>query len=96
MRTWRSENFFSSSRVRLGRAVSLVEEGFFFCFFGRNEILGEEKAYRCWTLWKPGRRGTGTKMTMAFLPWPTSICVMDRLLVSLRLLERGHAPLCSA
>ena len=24
--------------------------------------------YRCWTLWKPGRRGTGTKMTIAFLP----------------------------
>jgi hypothetical protein len=30
-------------------------------------------AYRCWTLWKPGRRGTGTKMTMAFFPWPASI-----------------------
>ena len=60
----------------------MIEEGRFF-FFGRNEILGEEEAYRCWTLWKPGRRGTGTKMTMAFLPWPTSICVMDRLLLSL-------------
>lgn len=33
--------------------------------------LGE--FYRCWTLWKPWRRGTGTKMTIAFLPWPTSI-----------------------
>lgn len=26
MRTWRSENFFSSSRVRLGEAVSFVVE----------------------------------------------------------------------
>jgi hypothetical protein len=25
-------------------------------------------AYRCWTLWKPWSWGTGTKMTMAFLP----------------------------
>lgn len=33
-----------------------------------------EWAYRCWILWKPWRRGTGTKMAMAFLPWPTSIC----------------------
>ena len=30
-------------------------------------------AYRCWTRWKPWRDGTGTKMTIAFLPWPTSI-----------------------
>ena len=28
---------------------------------------------RCWTRWKPCREGTGTKMTIAFLPWPTSI-----------------------
>lgn len=32
-----------------------------------------EAIYRCWTLWKPGSKGTGTKMTIAFLPWPTSI-----------------------
>lgn len=31
-------------------------------------------SYRCWILWKPWRRGTGTKITMAFLPWPTSTC----------------------
>ena len=44
-----------------------------------GKVGGEEEgAYRCWTLWKPGRRGTGTKMTIAFLPWPTSICVLDR------------------
>ena len=35
---------------------------------------GGGEGYRCWTLWKPGRRGTGTKMTIAFLPWPTSSC----------------------
>lgn len=29
-------------------------------------------SYRCWILWKFCRRGTGTKTTMAFLPWPTS------------------------
>ena len=29
-------------------------------------------SYRCWILWKPWRRGTGTKMRIAFLPWPTS------------------------
>lgn len=34
--------------------------------------IGERISYRCWILWKPWRRGTGTKMTMAFLPWPTS------------------------
>jgi hypothetical protein len=28
---------------------------------------------RCCTLCQPWRRGTGTKMTIAFLPWPTSI-----------------------
>lgn len=31
------------------------------------------RTYRCCTLWKPARDGTGTKMTIAFLPWPTSI-----------------------
>ena len=31
------------------------------------------KTYRCWTRWKPCREGTGTKTTIAFLPWPTSI-----------------------
>jgi hypothetical protein len=31
------------------------------------------ETYRCWTRWKPCREGTGTKMTIAFLPWPTSI-----------------------
>lgn len=35
---------------------------------------GEGGTDRCWTLRKPGRRGTGTKTTMAFLPWPTSSC----------------------
>lgn len=30
------------------------------------------QSYRCWILWKPWRRGTGTKMRIAFLPWPTS------------------------
>ena len=34
---------------------------------------GRIYAYRCCTLWKPWRDGTGTKMTIAFLPWPTSI-----------------------
>jgi hypothetical protein len=34
----------------------------------------ELSTYRCWILWKPWRRGTGTKMAIAFLPWPTSIC----------------------
>jgi hypothetical protein len=38
-------------------------------------------SYRCWILWKPWRRGTGTKMITAFLPWPTSTCstVLDDL-----------------
>lgn len=30
--------------------------------------------YRCCDLCQPWSRGTGTKMTIAFLPWPTSIC----------------------
>lgn len=30
--------------------------------------------YRCWERCQPPRSGTGTKMAMAFLPWPTSIC----------------------
>jgi hypothetical protein len=34
---------------------------------------GWGRTYRCCTLWKPWRDGTGTKMTIAFLPWPTSI-----------------------
>lgn len=33
-----------------------------------------EKAYRCCTLCQPGRDGTGTKMTIALRPCPTSIC----------------------
>lgn len=33
----------------------------------------KRRTYRCCTLWKPARDGTGTKMTIAFLPWPTSI-----------------------
>jgi hypothetical protein len=37
----------------------LVDDG------GRLETVD---AYRCWTLWKPWSWGTGTKMTMAFLP----------------------------
>ena len=69
IRTWRSENFFSSSRVRLGVGVSDED-----CGRGRRERDSRAVgAYRCWTLWKPWRRGTGTKMTMAFLPWLTSI-----------------------
>lgn len=36
---------------------------------------GSACSYRCWILWKFWRRGTGTKMTMAFFPWPTSICI---------------------
>lgn len=43
---------------------------------------GKERTHRCWTLWKPCREGTGTKMTIAFLPWPTSIC--DQIQVSMR------------
>lgn len=40
----------------------------------RGRIYSEvSKSYRCWTRWKPPREGTGTKMTIAFLPWPTSI-----------------------
>lgn len=35
---------------------------------------GGGRTDRCWTLRKPPRRGTGTKTTMAFLPWPTSSC----------------------
>lgn len=30
--------------------------------------------YRCWERCQPWRRGTGTKMTIALRPWPTSIC----------------------
>lgn len=43
--------------------------------FGRREGDTKKKgeSYRCWTRWKPCRDGTGTKMTIAFLPWPTSI-----------------------
>ena len=48
------------------------------CFWtGKKRVT-----YRCWTRWKPWREGTGTKMTIAFLPWPTSIC--DRPYVSVR------------
>jgi len=64
IRTWRSENFFSSSRVRLRGSQSRP--------FIANCLKGSE-TYRCWTRWKPCREGTGTKMTIAFLPWPTSI-----------------------
>ncbi|KAI9166530.1 Dynactin subunit 4 [Paramyrothecium foliicola] len=39
----------------------------------RRQKSGIENTYRCWTRWKPCREGTGTKMTIAFLPWPTSI-----------------------
>jgi hypothetical protein len=35
--------------------------------------VGKGKTYLCCTRWKPCREGTGTKMTIAFLPWPTSI-----------------------
>lgn len=33
---------------------------------------GGDEMYLCWTLRKPPKRGTGTKTTIAFLPWPTS------------------------
>lgn len=43
---------------------------------GESEMLDARSrrglSYRCWILWKFCRRGTGTKTTMAFLPWPTS------------------------
>lgn len=32
------------------------------------------KLYRCCERCHPVKSGTGTKMTIAFLPWPTSIC----------------------
>lgn len=39
------------------------------------EVISEgRRKYRCWILWKPCNRGTGTKMMIAFLPWPTSTC----------------------
>lgn len=53
--TWRSENFFSSSRVKLGADVSVVS-----CGTGEVSVEREEKGkgrreenwlnYRCWTL----------------------------------------------
>jgi hypothetical protein len=39
----------------------------------RFEGPKEQGIYLCCTLWKPDKRGTGTKITIAFLPWPTSI-----------------------
>jgi hypothetical protein len=30
--------------------------------------------HRCWERCQPTRSGTGTKMTIALRPWPTSIC----------------------
>lgn len=86
IRTWRSENFFSSSRVRL--RAGLVFEG-----QGWRAVC--EVAYRCWTLCQPWRRGTGTKMTIAFLPWPTSIYKSPG--VSIVLLPSAHRlfDLCS-
>lgn len=41
-------------------------------------IIFESMTYRCCTRWKPWRDGTGTKMTIAFLPWPTSIYNFDQ------------------
>jgi hypothetical protein len=55
IRTWRSENFFSSSRVRLGMLGAVLCRGIGY-------------AYRCWALCQPWRRGTGTKMTIALRP----------------------------
>jgi hypothetical protein len=37
------------------------------------------QAYLCCTRWKPCREGTGTKMTIAFLPWPTSIYTRSKI-----------------
>ena len=51
-------------------------------------IPSQRSTYRCWTRWKPCREGTGTKMTIAFLPWPTSIYFRPK--VSMR------APGCNA
>ena len=69
MRTWRSENFFSSSRVRLSRRQKDERS---------TKVISKCQdrmcTHRCWTLCQPGSSGTGTKITMAFLPWPTSIC----------------------
>lgn len=62
IRTWRSENFFSSSRVRLAAALDVVYD------------ISCEKTYRCWERCQPWRSGTGTKITIALRPWPTSIC----------------------
>ena len=36
-------------------------------------VIDMNRAYRCWALCHPARRGTGTKMTIALRPWPTSI-----------------------
>ena len=73
----------------LGEEEDVTVREFFLKFAGETRVgmLGvvhfihlEKKerdgdaTYRCCTRWKPCRDGTGTKMTIAFLPWPTSIC----------------------
>lgn len=39
----------------------------------RSVAAGNRAPYRCWILLKDERRGMGTKMTIAFFPFPTSI-----------------------
>jgi hypothetical protein len=34
----------------------------------RNIVVSEKLGYLCCTLWKPANNGTGTKITIAFLP----------------------------
>jgi len=43
------------------------------------EVGTREGTYLCCTRWKPCREGTGTKMTIAFLPWPTSIYTRSKI-----------------
>tara|TARA_R110002060_G_scaffold23406_8_gene31687 strand:+ start:1094 stop:1753 length:660 start_codon:yes stop_codon:yes gene_type:complete len=55
--------------------LELTGETMKFCQHSFIESSGRgEISYRCCTRWKPWRDGTGTKMTIAFLPWPTSTC----------------------
>jgi hypothetical protein len=58
-----------------GEAVSFnVLEDIVQCIKGDTRGRLVKKTYRCWLRCHPTRSGTGTKMTMALRPWPTSIC----------------------